>query len=382
MIDTVYYDEKIRFIGQQLIDAYKSERIVYCGINGPYDDPETKVRNLSHLIVITSIEILKYDNSDLIETLSCMGSELISLRNSQNIYCMREKEGKDQCNGVIGHAWVLEAYYYLYKVIKDREYLTIADSIIGNHEFSYKLGLWGRPGMGSDDRAIDYTLNHQLWFAASLAEINTELKSDEYENQVNVFLKKLNHNMKLSKQGKVAHEIYSKIGRKYAFKSKIKRVVNMSQDILGLKSYAYKEVGYHVFNLMAIARLFNENTDCSFWDSSKIKKAFSYVNKRSYLTELESDNVTLDASFKNKIDKAEEKTINIYGYPYNVPGFELLYVDKIFDNQIKKVTLEYCIKRQFELTYDGNEKRFQNRCHDKVVINYRVYEYYRYLEVD
>lgn len=381
MVDTVCYDEKIRFIGQKLIASYKNDGMVYCGINGPYDDPETRARNLSHLIIITAIEILKYDNNDLIETLSCMGKELISLINDQGIYCMREKAGKDQCNGVIGHAWVLEAYYYLYKVLKNRKYLIVADSIIRKHKFSNELGLWGRPCMGIDDRAIDYTLNHQLWFAASLAEINSVLKSMEYDNQINVFLKKLGNNMKLSIHGKVAHEIYSKIDKKYAFKGKIKRIVNLLQDKLGVKSYAYKEIGYHVFNLMAIARLYNEKKDFPFFDSRKLKRTLEYINNKNYLKNLESNDVVLDASFKNKIDNEEEKNINIYAYPYNVPGFELLYVDKIFSNQIKNDVLSHCIKRQFELTYDENTKKFKNRCHDKVVINYRVYEYYRYLEV-
>ena len=382
MVDTVCYDEKIRLIGQKLIAIYKSNGMVYCGINGPYDDSETRARDLSHLIVITAIEILRYDNNDLVEALSCMGNELICLMNDQSIYCMRKKAGKDQCNGVIGHAWVLEAYYYLYKVLKNREYLTIADSIVSNHIFSYELGLWGRPGMGNDDRAIDYTLNHQLWFAASLAEINSELRSNEYDNQINVFLKKLDSNMKLSSHGKIAHEIYSKKDKKYAFKSRIKRIVNLFQDILGVKSYAYKEVGYHVFNLMAIARLYNEKKENPFFNSRKLKRVLDYVNNENYLKELESDGVVLDASFKNKIDNEEEKIINIYGYPYNVPGFELLYVDKIFNNHINNDVLSHCIKRQFELTYDENAKKFQNRCHDKVVINYRVYEYYRYLEVN
>lgn len=382
MIDTTYYDEKIRTIGKKLIAIYESDGIVYCGINGPYDDPETQSRNLAHLIIITAIEILKYNNRGFIETLSNMGKELISLKNEQNIYCMREKNGKDQCNGVIGHAWILEAYFYLYKVLKNREYLNIADLIVRNHKFSYKLGLWGRPGMGNDDRAIDYTLNHQLWFAASLAEINSELKSDEYDNQINFFLKRLDKNMKLSIHGKVAHEIYSKIGRKYAFKSKIKRIVNLLQEVLGVKSYAYKEVGYHVFNLMAIARLHNEVKDNPFFYSKKLKCALEYINNQTYLKELENTRVNLDASLSNKMDDEIEKSVNIYGYPYNVPGFELLYVGKIFNKFIKTDILKQCIKRQFELTYDEKEKRFQNRCHDKVIINYRVYEYYRYLEVN
>lgn len=42
--------------GNSLIKAYEKSNEILTGINGPYDDEELKVRNLCHLIIITSIE--------------------------------------------------------------------------------------------------------------------------------------------------------------------------------------------------------------------------------------------------------------------------------------------------------------------------------------
>ena len=82
---SVEFDEKIRTVGQQLIQDY-SNGVLYGGINGPYDDPETKVRNLAHLCIITSIEIMTYKKSEYIPLLNKMGQELISLRDDSGLY--------------------------------------------------------------------------------------------------------------------------------------------------------------------------------------------------------------------------------------------------------------------------------------------------------
>ena len=73
--------------------------------------------------------------------------------------------------------------------------------------------------------------------------------------------------------------------------------------------------------------------------------------------------------------------MNIYGYPYNVPGFEILFIHYVFRD---KIPLELVIKylnKQFELTYDEMSDQFGKGCYDKVTINYRIYEYYKALEL-
>ena len=57
--------EIIRSLGKKLIEEYMASGHVKSGINGPYDDSETEVRNLAHLMVIASIEYLKYGKSRL-----------------------------------------------------------------------------------------------------------------------------------------------------------------------------------------------------------------------------------------------------------------------------------------------------------------------------
>ena len=93
-----------------------------------------------------------------------------------------------------------------------------------------------------------------------------------------------------------------------------------------------------------------------------------------------TDKVYMDASLQNHISDSNELRVNIYGFPYNVPGFELLYIHQVFDGMIEQAIFSHYIALQFELTYDDKVHMFGNCCHDKNTINYRIYEYYRYLE--
>lgn len=382
-MNTEKYDAYIRMAGQKLIKYYEdNESGILCGINGPYDDPETKVRNLCHLIVITAIEGQMSGEEKYKKLLSQMGEELLSKKQDDGLYCMREKKGKDNCNGVIGHAWLIEALIYLWKGIKDDIYLREATDVARRHEFQTDIGLWGRPNMGCTDGSIDYTLNHQIWFAASLCELNQLVNDELFEKQLNVFMNNLHRNLSNSRHGKVSHEVYRRLTFKGNVKCFIKRYMNRVYEFLGKKSMAYKEAGYHMFNIMALARIYSIMPTHSFFKCTNFKRAINYISdEKFYLEGLLDSNDKLDRSLHNHIACEEEKRVNIYGYPYNVPGFEIMYVYEIMEDKISDGICEQCLNKQFEITYNEEQATFGKGCHDKNTIKYRIYEYYRYLEI-
>ena len=50
-----------------LLEDYKNG-IIHCGTNGPYDDPETKVRNLCNLIIASCANILAGNGAEDLKT--------------------------------------------------------------------------------------------------------------------------------------------------------------------------------------------------------------------------------------------------------------------------------------------------------------------------
>lgn len=369
-------------IGRNLIHSYAESGTVKTGINGPYDDPETEVRNLSHLIVITAVEIKKYKH-DYTQELLKMSEQLLYLADEDGLFILRRKCDKDTCNGVIGHAWVIEALVYLYKVFGEYKYIEAIKKIVKAHKFDEREKLWHRPNYTSMecDVSIDYTLNHQLWFAASLAESNTILKDKNIHRNLLSFMNNLVSMMEIHSNGMIYHSIMKRYTFTKRFKQKIKKQINILNRILKKKSYDYKEQGYHLFNLMALARIYSIFPENDFFKSRKMSKALQYVNSNGFILGLDSPYVDRDKSLNNNISNHIEKEINIYGYTYNVPGLEIMYCSKVFQDYINAETVKLCSDKQFKYTYDRIHHMFGLRCHDKIVINYRVYEYYRYLEL-
>lgn len=379
MKKTIDYTTAIRFVFTELIKKYEKNQTVGCGVNGPYDDPETKVRNLAHLIICTAIEIRVFLNRDLVPILNKMGSELLYLREKNGLYIMRQKAEKDKCNGVIGHAWVIEALVYLYYVLQEKQYIDVAVELAEMHHFDASLCLWERPGIIDGD-SIDYTLNHQLWYAASLVELNRIVKSNVFNEQIDLFIGSLSDIFTTSKEGRIHHSIYKRASKTQQMKQCVKKSLDAMKTRFGKPSMEYKENGYHLFNLMALARIYKSGKRNDFFDSKKFKMAISYISQVTFLNGLLTDKVYMDASLQNHISDSNELRVNIYGFPYNVPGFELLYIHQIFDGMIEQAIFSHYIALQFELTYDDKVHMFGNCCHDKNTINYRIYEYYRYLE--
>ena len=89
----VIYEDKIRECGEKLINNYK-KGLLKGGVNGPYNDPETEVRNMAHLAIIIAIEILSFKQKKLIPTLENIGKYFLN-NHKNGLYIMRLKENKD-----------------------------------------------------------------------------------------------------------------------------------------------------------------------------------------------------------------------------------------------------------------------------------------------
>ena len=374
------YNEKIRKVGNTLIQSYIDNNRVETGINGPYDDPETEVRNLAHLIVISTIELEKYNRSELIPHIINMSNRLLTMKNENGTYCIRQKNGKDQSNGVIGHAWLVEGLIYAYKATEQIHFLREAERICRFHEFDKKNKLWLIPSKGTI-RNIDYTFNHQLWYAASLAELLQYVRNEELKNQLDIYLSNLKKTLDVKNNGRISHIIYKRPSMLKSIKLSILRYKHSFDELLGRPNLRYREAGYHIFNLMAFARLYKLYPNIDLFRSSKFLKTLKYVSEKELSQMLISPKIEKDSTSNAEKYTTEEKSINIYGYPYNVPGFELLYCRKVWGTLLDTNSVDNILNQQFKNTWDDDTLMFGKRCHDKIDINYRVYEYYRYLEL-
>ena len=305
------------------------------GHNGLYNDPETPVRNKGHwLITFVKVYEITHDKKYL-DVIKDLADYLISdkARPYGFSFHHRSKEGKDRCNGLIGQAWTFEALAYASSVTENLEYAELVEDVFFQHTFNYKCGLWNRLEIDGTILSIDPTFNHQLWFAACAAMLETPRRK-EIRKRILIFLDFLHDNLTILDNGLIYHPIENLLQGNESRKSIIPILKNVAKTflsslgIIGKKNnnvtrqykekMIYKSIGYHQFNMYAFAMLKEKVPNHPFWESPEFGRSVNYLVSKEFKNEL--------------ID-------NRYGYPYNPPGFEVPYALSVFTEISDKESL-------------------------------------------
>lgn len=351
--------------------------VIKGGNNGPYYDRETNVRNMAHWCVTFS-EYYLHTKEDRYKKLAVMLADGImnsEYYNGTGVYKCRESEGKDDVNGVIGPAWIIQGLVYAYDVTDDERYLDRAYSLYDAVAFDDKLGLWIVVDTNNNKRKIDLTFNHQLWFAAAISMINKKKIDSKIEKELDLFLNKLPKNVKINRYGRIRHFTSNK---KFGALSGIVRFgIDLASDVLellNLPSLAYKEAGYHIFNLYGFAILKdNYDVDIAFLNTNKYRKALEYLATAQYARMIDTKDISKDLTH---VSTKLTDSANVFAYAYNSPAFELPYVSKIFNifDEIMQEISEKIANKQIDDTYDAHSNSFAKNTDDPIALTARIYE--------
>lgn len=293
------------------------------GHNGPYRDKETPIRYKAHMICFlcnTDPEIRYKEQVKLL-----VAQILSSDYNLQNgFFINRFKEGKDQVNGVIGIAWIIEAFSLAtikYNFDETKDYLHQVEEKI---PFIQTRALWQGPVNNHPTGwKTDNNFNHQLWLAYSLILKSKALNIDVSTN-VKLFFSKINHNLNVRKSGLIAHSIRNES----KFKGILKDVRDRIKGLLLGKTKNYKENGYHLFNLFAFARIKQEGFSYLFENNLLFQKALRYCNNELLHNSLNNNHEETDFYY---LSPPSNLRYNRYGIHYNVSGLEYLVIKSIFN---------------------------------------------------
>lgn len=332
------------------------------GHNGPYRDPETPVRNTAHW----SLTLLKAHSisgdQHLAEAARRAADFLIrpSNRPMGATFLCRTNPGKDLCNGLIGQAWAIEALAGAARASSDERYAQLALKIFCLHPFDSDRGLWQRVNVDGSRQSVDPTLNHQLWFAAAGSQL-----ADDGDRKIAVQLARFldrTHAASLHQHpsGRIRHALGPV------------RVVDRLRMILGwlrhpqrarglASDLAYKEIGYHAFNLYALADLHGYAPEHPMWQSRKLKKALLY---------LETDDFAASIT-------------NSYGGPYNPVGFEAAHAVLSLGEMagVDPASAGTWIGRQLDHTWDRATTMLARNSSDPTTLAARFYELTRVAEL-
>ena len=350
------------------------------GHNGPYNDHETPVRNFGHWLITFSKCFELTGKQIYLDKIRELAEFLISdnARPFGYSFHHRYKESKDKCNGLIGQAWVFEALAFASSVSGDEKYSEIVEDVFFQHKFNDDLGLWNRLEIDGTILSIDSTFNHQLWFAACASLLNTP-RREEIRERILRFMDCLPQNLSVLENGLIYHPIERQLNRtgldrsiKFRLKKFVKTFLSFLRaidkktnnfDQIYREKMINKSIGYHQFNMYAFAMLKESLPGHLFWQS------FEFERSRKFL---------LSDEFKNCLSD------NIYGYPYNPPGFEVPFALSAFSDLTENElvgTSSWWVNEQLKRCYNPKTQMMDRNTEDPLTHTARVYELTRLPEL-
>lgn len=346
--------EIIDYLGYQLADGSFPP-----GHNGPYNDPETPIRNTAHMLFALSRLYRVTQDEELLVPIERAFKYLISNEYRDQLsgaYVSRLNKDKDLTNGVIGHAWVIEAFVEASHVLGEEAY-NEAEKLANIHEFLPQISVWSRVTPEGKKATEDVTFNHQLWFAAACSGLH---RSPEIIKNVTQFLSVNLGQLETYSDGIIYHRSFLGSYKGYLslspFRFARKLYARVRQNAQRSSLYL-KSVGYHAFNLHAFAIISNNLPDLSLYEIYDINRLFE---------------ATAPKSFEDNLQKQD------YGLRYNPSGIELAFALKTFKGE--EGDIEKWLKVQSKYTMNDHGFLLKGS-KDSATAKARLYEASRLLQV-
>lgn len=380
---------------QVAVEEQRDDGSLPSGHNGPYHDSETPVRNTSHWL-ITFLKVYEITGDETYRKAALQASDYLrspEARPHGVTFHHREVENKNSCNSLIGQAWSIEALAMaaMKSTHKASESVRIAEDVFLLHPFDWELALWKQVEIDGTVLPFDATFNHQLWFAAAgalLTQFTTV--SPKIDERVTRFLDELNNTIQIYPDGLIKHSLdpdpsvdkylhmilhdrYARlfvmaVVRRFSLVDNriVRTVLNkpyipIRRAPLTGKEIRRKAMGYHSFNLYALALLYKRYPEHPFWESETFRKIWEYARSDAYREGLDG---------------------NSYGYPYNPPGFEIPFALEVFGDDSKTESQEWWLSSQLQRCYDPQTHQLSRNTEDPVTLTARLYQATRLPNID
>ena len=246
------------------------------GHNGPYLHPETPIRNTCHLVtfisnILSSGDDLQHLKPELDKLVSYLVKDNPYYKSGQ--YILRG-QANDTCNGVIGDAWIIEAFSACLPYVNNDNKQRIEsalDEILSRMQFSRDNSYAYRYDYYKKKMSADFTYNHQLWLASALVELK-DVKSQHFvESFLDASMSKV---FTLRKNGLINHLYHGS-----SLKNLLNRAMYFRAENKNFQKVDYKERGYHLFNLFAFAKIYTHKRDHKFLSLIKFSIALNYLTQ-------------------------------------------------------------------------------------------------------
>ena len=328
-----------------LVDLGDGSAFMPAGHNGPHFALESPVRNTSHWLVAFLIAQRITGDKRFADAIAKIRSWLVTENPyyRKDSYVLRQRGNQDWCNGVIGHAWVLEAFARLGRYENDELAISLAENIIENHRFDKLANAWRRHDPENERYGVDYTYDHQAWLAAAIGDLGQS-------HDVGMFLAHSNKKgFGVRESGRIKHILTANTPRGLAVRLRF-----LMREYLNAKWVTEIENAYQIYTLFPLARLYGNNSQHPLFQSEKFERALNYCTK----------------PFLDSLNNTP------YGFGYNAPGLELPMVYLAFHNRLplSEDDVIDILEEQLNFTLSPVMNLLAVRTPDPMTLSARIYE--------
>lgn len=349
------------------------------GHNGPYYNNETPVRVSAHWICIFSWLYNAKKEKKYYDAVKMLAQYLYEERiKSPYAYNCRNDDKKDHVNGTIGQAWAIEGLIQAAVILNNEKYYDLAVKVFEQHKFNNNFALWNRVEIDGRLLGYDNTFNHQLWLAAAGTEIIRYKYNEKIDGQIRTFLDRCEGSnlFRVYSNGVVKHFAYFSGTLKERIMFYKKEINNDFKHFIKKSSMFYKEYGYHYFCMYGFALIYRVYNTHPLFSGKKFKKALEFTFDLNNLSEMKDYSPEKDIT--GLAAKVNNTKVNIYGYPYNSPAFELPFLYKVFKGAVSEQFIDEMWEKQMEITR-SDMGCFERNNEDSITLEARIYELIRAL---
>ena len=285
--ETITIHELLERSARAALDLQREDGSFPPGRNGVYDEPETPVRTTSHWLTTLSKVYEITGDEVFAEAAHDAADYLLSDEARPHGYTFhsRNAEGKDKCDGLVGQAAPIRALARAGSALERPELLEVAADVFSLHPFDSRLGLWQRVEIDGTPLSFDRTLNHQLTFAASSANLSDHGVGTD---RIKDFLDRLADTMRLHSDGLIKH--YVRPSPLDVLQTVLTSPTHWNLLLNEFVFHYYsrsskrrtKELGYHPVNLRSLARLKEAFPQHFVWESPPVNDAVGFVDSDRY----------------------------------------------------------------------------------------------------
>lgn len=320
------------------------------GHNGPYGDPETPVRNTAHWLVLLATTHARGGEPRLRDA-ALRAARYLSgpeARPTGASFLCRARAEKDACNGLVGQAWAIEALAEAASCLDAEPFAKLAEAVFLRHPFDARTGLWDRVEVDGTPLGPDWTLNHQIWFAAAGAVLSP-LAAAEVGGRVRAFLSALPRSLALHRDGAIRHPVSPAAAARALPRVALRLARARLRESAALRE---KAVGYHAFNLHALAILRTRVPDHEFFSSAGFARAWRFAGSEAFRAAVAG---------------------NRYAWPYNPTGLEMAQALEVFAPG-SRGEQERWVGEQLRRHFDPATQRLERATPDPATLAARLYE--------